>query len=174
MKKLVTMAVGCGLLAGAALFAGPNMDFKPYEGSAQFQKLKKLSGKWEGTSKMGKEDQKVTVEYHITSGGSALVETLFPGTPQEMVSVYRDKGGKLAMTHYCMLHNQPEMELKSANDKEVVLELAKSSGIKPSEQHMHSLAITFTDDDHITQNWGCMDPGGKPGESKIMSFSRVK
>ena len=53
---------------------------------------------------------KVRVEYRLTAGGSALVETLFPGASRgQMVSMYYDRKGKLAMTHYCMLRNQPGM-----------------------------------------------------------------
>ena len=37
-------------------------------------------------------------DIQVTSGGSALVEKLSPGTPHEMVSVYHDKDGELAMT----------------------------------------------------------------------------
>jgi hypothetical protein len=43
----------------------------------------------------------VRVEYRVTGAGSAVVETLFPGTPHEMVTVYHARKGVLCMTHYC-------------------------------------------------------------------------
>ena len=46
------------------------------------------------------------------------MERIFPGTPQEMISVYYDDDkGRLAMTHYCMMRNRPTFKLvKSEGD----------------------------------------------------------
>ena len=172
-KKLLTMLAACGILAmSAALKAGEQMDYKPYTGSAQLERMKKLVGKWEGLDpKMP--GQKAQVEYQMTSGGSVLEEKLFPGTPHEMVSMYHDQNGKLAITHYCMLHNQPQLGLKSSTDKEYKFELVKGSGIKPNEAHMHELTVTFTDDDHIVQHWVSYE-GGKRKDDVTLTFARVK
>ena len=173
--KAVLMLFGVVLVAGrvASLFAEDARMDAPYTGSAQFEKMKKLVGVWEGTSKMEKGEEKVRVEYQISSGGSSLVEKLFPGTPHEMVSIYYDQGGKLCMTHYCMLHNRPQMELKKAGDNQLKFELARGSGIKPKETHMHSLNIIFQDEDHITQNW-TLFVDGKEKNVKTLVFSRVR
>jgi hypothetical protein len=105
------------------------------------------------------------VEYHLTAGGSALVETLFPGSPEEMVSVYQDQKGKLAMTHYCMLRNQPRMTLTKADAQTIELVFArKGNDIDPAkEKHMHALLITFTDNDHIVQKWTLFEKGKDKG-----------
>ncbi len=71
---------------------------KPYDGSTELQKMKSLAGKWQGWSQMKDENIDVSLEYAVSSAGSALIETLFMGTPHEMVSVYHDEEGKLAMT----------------------------------------------------------------------------
>ena len=52
-------------------------------------------------------------EYRVAANGSVVVERNFPDTPKEMISVYHDRGGKLSMTHYCALANQPQMSLTS-------------------------------------------------------------
>ncbi len=113
---------------------------------------------------MGKEGEKLRVEYRLTAGNSALVETLSPGTPGEMVSVYHDRKGKLAMTHYCMLHNQPRMTLKKDDSRALDLVFAKDNDINPAkETHMHALSITFEDSDHIVQKWTYFEKGKAKG-----------
>lgn len=135
------------------VFAG-DMDMPPYQGSADFERMKNLVGTWEGTQKMGEEEQKLVVKYRLTSNGSAIVEKLFAGSPMEMVSVYYDKNGKLAMTHYCALGNQPQMDLTASTDKDLSFELAADSNIDAAqEMHMHALAISFLDNNHIVQKW---------------------
>ena len=178
MKTFMSMALAAlclGLGGFAPARAGSEGMHEHYMGSKEFENLKKLEGKWEGAAPMGKEKagDKVTVEYGVTSGGSVLTEKLFPGTPHEMLSVYHDKDGKLAMTHYCMMHNQPLMELKSSSDKKLEFSLAKVSGIKANEAHMHALTIEFQDDDHMTQTWTSYQDG-KEKETSVFKFSRVR
>ena len=143
--------------------------------SAELERIKQLAGRWEGTSQeTDKTVQPAVVEYKVTSGGSAVVETLFPGTPHEMVSVYHDQHGKVAMTHYCMLGNHPELALTNASDKELDFSLAEGSGIDAAnEQHMHALALTQPDADHLSQVWTCYE-GGKAANKVTISLSRVR
>jgi hypothetical protein len=137
--------------------------------------MKQLVGAWEGTSDMGKEGEKVRVEYRLTAGSSALVETLFPGSAEEMVSVYHDQKGKLAMTHYCLLRNQPRMTLRQANAQTIELVFAKNGNdINPAkEKHMHAVRITFIDNEHITQKWTLYDNGKAKG-GVTLKLTRVR
>jgi hypothetical protein len=147
-----------------------------YKGSNDFERLKKIVGIWEGTAPMGegKGDQKVTVEYKLTSGDSAIVETLFPGTPHEMVSVYYDTDGSLEMTHYCALGNRPHMALKKADDKNMTFELISNSDIKAdTEPHMHALTISFVDDNNIVESWTLYEDG-KVKETATFKLTRAK
>ena len=50
----------------------------------------------------GKDAHEATVTYKVTSGGSAVVETIGPGTEHEMVTVIHPDGDDLMLTHYCM------------------------------------------------------------------------
>ena len=98
-----------------ALLGGPTDDTPAkggVEAKAAFAKLKTLAGSWKSkTSHDEKEDAKkehadvdpeeVAVTFKLTGAGSALMETQFPGTPHEMVSVYHVDGKELRMTHYC-------------------------------------------------------------------------
>jgi hypothetical protein len=165
MRKSATLmiAVVCFFTGPYAAYAG---EYQPgqYNGSKEFEQMKQLAGVWEGTADMGKEGEKVQVEYRLTAGNSTLVETLSPGTPEEMVSIYHDRKGKLAMTHYCMLHNQPRMMLKKADARTLDFVFAKDNDINPAkETHMHALSITFEDNDHIVQKWTTFEKGKAKG-----------
>jgi len=148
-----------------------------YKGSHDFERLKQIVGVWEGMTIMNRgvdlEDQKVKLVYKLTSGGSAIVETLFADTPHEMVSVYHDKDGKLTMTHYCMLGNQPQMDLKNADEKSMDFELAPDSKINASkEPHMHALTISFVDNNNIVEKWTLYDQGEEK-DSTSFKLTRV-
>lgn len=177
MRKLASLlvAVVCFSLAGIVVAHAGEYQSAPYTGSKEFERMKQLVGTWEGTTDMDKEGKKVRVEYRLTSGGSALVETLFPGEAEEMVSVYHDRKGKLAMTHYCMLRNQPLMTLKKADPQTIELVFArKGNSIDPArEKHMHAVRIEFTDNDHIIQKWTTYEKGKDKGGVTI-KLTRVR
>ncbi len=145
------------------------------EHSKEFEKLKTLQGRWEGSMLEGDKSEAVTVTYHTTSGGSAVVETISPGTEHEMVSVYHDEKGKLTMTHYCMLGNQPKLAVTESRPNEIGLSFADNNSLDPkAEDHMHSLRFVFIDDQTMVQRWGSMQ-GGKEREAKtIFKLARVK
>ena len=167
MRRVVSLlcAAVCLFLAGPLVTHAGEYQSTTYKGSPEFERVKQLVGAWEGTSDMGKEGGKVRVEYRLTSGGSALVETLSPGKDGEMVSVYHDQKGKLAMTHYCSLRNRPHMTLAKSDAKTIELVFArKGNAINPAkEKHMHAVSISFTDNDHIIQKWTLFDKGKKAG-----------
>ena len=89
------------------------------------------------------------------------------------VTMYHDQKGKLAMTHYCMLGNQPKMRIATASDKRLRLDLVKNSGINEDEPHMNALTIDFLDADHIKHTWGCCQGGDKITNMSV-EFTRNK
>jgi hypothetical protein len=160
------------LFGSAVVFAGEH-SLGPYSGSQGFERMKELVGVWEGTSNMAKEGEKVRVEYRVSSGGSSIVETLFPGTPHEMVSVYFDNKGQLAMTHYCALRNQPRMRLQKADAQNLSFAFAGGTNIDPKKDaYMHSLTITFVDKNHILEKWTLFKEG-KEQEKSVFDLTRV-
>ena len=177
MRKLALLLVVavCCSLAGLFVAQAGEYPSTPYTGSTEFERMKQLVGAWEGTSDMAKEGEKVRVEYRLTAGGSALVETLFPGGAEEMVSVYHDRKGKLAMTHYCMLRNQPRMSLAKADAQAIELVFAREGNdIAPAkEKHMHGVRITFADNDHIIQKWTLFEKG-KDNGGVTLKLTRVR
>ena len=147
---------------------------KVYKGSPEFEQMKSLAGTWKGKADMGQGTMEMTVEYRIISGGSAIEERIFAGTPREMVTIYHDKNGKLSLTHYCMLANRPAMLLESSDSKTLRFDFDATCGIDAkSEMHMHSLAITFEGPDSIVQDWKLFEDG-KAKESHPFALKRVK
>src|SRR5262245_34020306 len=67
------------------------------------EKMKSLAGTWVIADEDGKPTDQVASIIKVTAGGSVVHETLFPGQPQEMVSIYTVDGQDLIMTHYCVL-----------------------------------------------------------------------
>jgi hypothetical protein len=155
------------------LYAGSDHAVVHQKGSPEFERIKDLAGIWQGTSKHGKKTEETTVLYQVTSGGQAVTETLSPGTPHEMISVYYDQGGKLTMTHYCMLPNRPVLEVKKSTPKALELDLAASNTIGPQEHHMRSLSITWKGPDKLTQKWTSWKEG-KPSDTATIALTRVK
>jgi hypothetical protein len=84
--------------------------------------------------------------YRITAGGSAVQETIFPGTKMEMLSIYHMDKGRLLMTHYCALGNQPHVKLntRKSTASELVFDFDGGTNLNPRrDMHMHSLTLTL-------------------------------
>ena len=174
-KSIYALVSGVYLLflGLSMVYAGEHSPLPPYSGSKEFQRMKALAGVWEGTSDMSKEGEKVRVEYRLSSGGSSIVETLFPGKPEEMVSVYYDNKGQLTMTHYCALRNQPRMKLTNADAQNLNFMFVDGTNIDPKKDaYMRSLTISFVDKDHIIQKWTLFVEGKEKGTS-VFKLSRV-
>ncbi len=170
----VLTTISCAmLLVGVMAHAGEHHDYAPYKGSAEFERIKQLAGRWQGTSTMDGGEEPAQVEYRVTSGGSAIVEMLFPGTPHEMVSIYTERGGKLVLTHYCMLGNQPRLQLGTHDNDRLEFSLAGDSGIDAAEPHMHALSLSFDGPNKVTQRWAMFE-SGKEKDATTIALTRVQ
>jgi hypothetical protein len=119
----------------------------PYKGSADFERMKTLVGKWSAKSPMM---GKMNTEFRLIAGDSVIEERFAAGTPMEMLSTYHDVNGKLTMTHYCMLRNQPRMKLVKRTANSLTFDLAPTPGLNPAkDKHMHGATYTFLDADHF-------------------------
>lgn len=122
-------------------------EMPPYKGSAAFERMKSLVGKWSGESpEMGV----MNTEFRLIAGDSVIEERFAAGTPMEMLSVYHDVNGKLTMTHYCMLRNQPRMKLAKQTADSLTFDLAPTPGLNvQKDMHMHGATYTFIDTNHF-------------------------
>lgn len=160
------------LLSQLSLASTDHPQHAPVPMPKEFEMLKKLVGTWEGTTKMGDKEEKATVTYELTSGGTAIMEKLGPGTPMEMVTIYHKDGKTIAMTHYCALGNHPQMNLKKADEKSISFEMKKPLGISSmKEPHMHAMVMKFDGDDAITHEWTSFD-NGKKKDTAVFNFKR--
>jgi len=125
-------------------------DAKMSKAQPALDKLKKLAGEWVYAGGEHKGD--LAARYTVSSGGSVVIENLFPGTNHEMVTVYHLDGDKLMMTHYCAVGNQPQMHAEPATDK-LVFTCTGGSNMTESDNHMHAMTLTFIDDDHFREEW---------------------
>ena len=124
-----------------------------------FEKLKTLVGEWQGKDSKG---GTLTVSYELISNGSSLMETLVPAKEPSMVTIYHLDGDNLMMTHYCSINNQPRMRaaMPSGEIKKLSFTFVDGTNMaKPTDAHMHSLALTFQDNDHLTQEWSMKHEG---------------
>ena len=171
MKRLVLLSFFVVTTSSLLFAAQPD---QVYQGSPEFQRMKTLAGTWKGKTDMGQGPIDMTSQFRLLAGGSVLEERVFAGTPNEMVTMYYDQKGKLAMTHYCMFGNRPAMLLKSSDAKSIQFDFDKSCGINPKkESHMHAMKITFDDADTVTASCvAIMD--GKEMPEHPTTLKRVK
>src|SRR5213592_427235 len=145
MKTKLT-SVGTTLLLTIGLWLNAGESANPTQGSPEFERLKTLVGTWQGKTDIGQGPIDMTVQYRLLAAGSVLEERVFDGTPNEMITLYYNKDGKLALTHYCVMGNRPGMLLKSSDSRTLKFDFDKTCGIDPvKESHMHALSISFDD-----------------------------
>jgi hypothetical protein len=162
------------ILAGSTLVplgavSSENMMPAPIAHSSDFERVKGLIGSWEGKVDMGKGMESLKVTYELTSAGNAILERFAAGQPHEMVTVYYDRGGKLVMTHYCSLGNQPHMELTNPGESTMKFVLSdKYPGlVSLNETHMHALTISVESKDNIAHTWTLYDKGAKKSDVSV-------
>jgi hypothetical protein len=144
--------------------------------SPELQKIKTLAGRWEGTTFRASEGTNPAVmTYSITGAGSAVVETMFPGKPNEMTTVYHDdSSGHLVADHYCTAANQPKLRLAESKNGRMDFVLAPESDIQADiEGHAHKLSITFNEDGTLIHDW-LNHYLGKPAAERNITLKKVQ
>ena len=124
-----------------------------------FEKLKALEGTWDATM-LKPDGEKTTVEYRVTANGTVVMETMFRGTPHEMINLYTVDGDALVATHYCSAGNQPTLRLnaeKSSADQ-LVFDFVKVTG--KQSNYINGVRIRF-DGATVVEEWSSSE-GGDP------------
>jgi hypothetical protein len=141
----------------------------------RLERLKKLAGTWLVADEDGKPTDTVASVIKVTAGGSAVHETLFPGQPHEMVSIYHLDNGDLVMTHYCALGNQPRMKADPKSPaNQIRWEFAGGTNLNVAkDKHMHEATLTFVDDDRLELTGACWEDG-KPAAGPSCNFKLIR
>jgi len=147
------------LAAGAAAAAPAPAPARPT--SAALERFKTLAGEWvaaEDGDMVKKGD--LVARYAVTASGSAVVETVFPGSEHEMVTVYHADGPDLVLTHYCMEGNQPRMRARDAQGSRFEFAYDGGTNIDPKrDRHMHSATFDLASADEIRSEWSELAEG---------------
>jgi len=163
---LTVFALGVfGVLTVTGVFAAdePKVDAK-----TALAKLKGLAGEWVNEAAPGDPSQKIV--YRVISNGTVVMETLFPNTTHEMVSMYMIDGDELRMTHYCASGNQPKLKVDFKISSADKLEFAFEGGTNldaSKDMHMHSGRIVFKDKNHMETEWDGYLGGKKTGSQRF-------
>ena len=139
------------------------------------ERLKKLTGEWVAADEQGKPTDRLISVFKVTAAGSAVQETIFPGTGHEMVTLYHLDGSDLVLTHYCAMGNQPHLKADPKSpSNQLHFVFAGGTNLNPAkDMHMHEGTITFIDDNHIAWSWvGYKD--GKPVEGHKVDLKLVR
>jgi hypothetical protein len=142
------------------------------DAAAAFARLKMLVGEWEADTSSGK----VHLSYELTSGDTALLERESSEKMPGMVTVYYVDGGRLLLTHYCMVGNQPRMQAKAFNPEtgEVDFQFLDATNLaSPNAGHMHNAKMRIVDNSHLIAEWQFYD-NGKPKLTESAQYTRVR
>ncbi len=157
------------VLAAMALAVAAHAEDKKPAGD-RFGQFKQLAGDWVGTATgHGPDEKDVHVQFKVTAAGSAVVETEFPGTDHEMVTVITQDGGDLVLTHYCMLGNQPRMKADAKGPTSTVpFQFVSVGNANPDkDMFMHDVTYTFIDKDTLKAEWSHCHEGKVQGKVVI-------
>lgn len=161
--RMQAAAMVLGMLATVTASAG---EAAP-DGKAAFERLKTLAGDWEGHIEKP-DGPPGMASYRVASGGSVVMETLFPGSDHEMISMYYLDGGRLVMTHYCAMANQPRMRLASASDAELRFDFDGGTNLDPqTSTHVHSGRLAFVGPDRLEAEWHVYSQGKQSGSNRF-------
>ncbi len=160
MKKQTLLILLFGFACALApLFA--QMPPAPQATNPAFDHMKSLMGNWEGTTPMGK----VNLSFKMISNGTALMENMDMG-PENMVTTYYPDGDHVMMTHYCGANNQPRMKAEKWEGNTMTFSFVDATNLSsPDSGHMHKLAMTMTDQDHLTETWTWVEKGQERSDS---------
>lgn len=173
--KIIASFAVASCLAWLAVARSEAEDKAQHARSPALERFAQLAGEWVGKGLHGDMEHEARVVYKVTSGGSAVVETIDPGGDHEMITVIHADGDSLLLTHYCMIGNQPQMKAKpKAGDNKVAFEFVKATNLKSEkDMYMHDVTFTFVDKDNLKAEWTNYNDGKEAGKA-VFSLKRKK
>jgi hypothetical protein len=170
MRQLVLALL---LQTSALLVLAADTPLAPADPKAAFAQLQALAGEWKGG--IGQPDGAPgRMNYRVTAGGHTVMETMFPGTDHEMISMYHLDGKDLVLTHYCAAGNQPKMKLSAEKSTatELVFEFDGGSNLDAAKDgHIHCGRIRLPEPNRLEADW-VFYAGGKSAGTNRFFLSR--
>jgi hypothetical protein len=151
--RILSSLIAVVMLAAATATA---QTATPTDAQRAFATIKSLPGTWQGKSPEGP----VQVNFKITAGGSAVMSEILGHA--DMISMFHlDGPGRLLLTHYCAVGNQPRMQASASPDgKTITFTYVDATNLTPPDAgHMQTMVLTLVDDNHHTEEWTFADHG---------------
>jgi hypothetical protein len=173
--KIKVVAPLVAALWACALHVQAQPDQKSHSKNPALERFAQLAGEWIGKGVHNGAEHEARIVYKVTSGGSTVVETIDPGGDHEMITVIHADGDALALTHYCMIGNQPHMRATpKPGDNQVAFEFVNATNLKSDkDMHMHSVTFTFVDNDTLKTEWTNYVDGKDAGKA-VFELKRKK
>lgn len=166
------ICVSCAAMGFAPRFG----EEEPVTSKSALGKMKSLDGEWAAVTDGNHGGGEAKVSYRITSNGTSVMETQFPGTDHEMISMYVLDGEDLHMTHYCAIGNHPHLKLdkKASKPDKLVFQFDGGTNFDPKkDMHIHGVTFSFKGEGEVEADWeGYM--GGKPAGNTIFKMKKAK
>jgi len=139
-----------------------------------FEALKALAGTWTGTAQHGGDPMPAEVTYRVSGSGTSVIETLFPGSDHEMVTVYYPDGDVgVMLTHFCASGNQPRLKLDPKSPAGTMhFAYVDATNLKKGDYHMHEGTVTVVDGTHLKESW-LGYAAGKPAGAAEFTLERA-
>jgi|GEM_PF-2436398 len=138
-------------------------------GEADLNRLASLAGEWSLLDPEG-EPSSLSATYRVIAGGSAVLETLLAGTPQETVTIYHLEGNRLAATQISRRSAPTRFALRGADDRSTLLFEAEAAEHE-TKGGLQVLQLTLIDEDHLRVEWSLTTENGSL-ESTVFELSR--
>lgn len=175
----LVLIASLALASGCASINGPRGGriFMPpanHGAKLQFERIKSLEGQWVWSPELAPDLTGLVVTYRVTSAGSAVVETMFPGDKYEMVTVYHLDGDQLVMTHYSSAGNQPTMRAESGEpDGPIHFLYIGATNLRTMNQgHMHRTSFLAMDEGELLTSWTFYEDQKSAGD-RIFRLTRM-
>jgi hypothetical protein len=140
-----------------------------YDAASAFEFLKTLTGEWERSGGDHEHDgDSHAVTFRITAAGSSVMETIYPGSPTEMISMYHMDGDTLLLTHYCALQNAPVMKFeKSDKPGEIKFAFHGGTNFDPKvDTHVHEGVMRVKDANTLESSFVSFSDGKADGNPR--------
>ncbi len=130
-------------------------------------RVKKLAGTWHAVGEKGEVLDQVVATFKVTSNGHSVIETMFPGTVNEMINVYYRDVDHVLMTHHCAGGNQPILKLVPTPNADIIaLEFVDITNmVTMDDEHMHEGKMQWLGANRLKTEWRTFQRGRYTGSN---------